>query len=383
MLNFVFANPTKIIFGKGEISAISKDIPGAARILITYGGGSVISNGVMAQVRSALHGRYTVEFGGIEPNPDFATLMKAVVLARSEKIDFLLAVGGGSVLDGTKFIAAATLFEGDPWDLLARGAAVQKAIPIGSVLTLPATGSESNGGSVISRRETGDKLFFGSPLLYPRFAVLDPLTTYSLSPRQVANGVVDAFVHTMEQYLTYPVGGVVQDRLAEGLLLTLIEQGPLALAHPTDYDVRSNTMWAATLALNGLIGAGVPQDWTTHMIGHEITALYGLDHAQTLAIVLPAVMTIMKQDKLHKIQQYGERVWHLSSRGDKLADEAIEATTGFFQKMGVLTRLSDYKIGPEACDKVITQLKKHGHTKLGEAGGVDLITSRRILEACL
>ena len=383
MLNFQFGNPTKIIFGKGEIAAIAREVPAASRILVTYGGGSVLGNGVMDQVRRALQGRHWLEFGGIEPNPDYATLMKAVSLVRAEKIDFLLAVGGGSVVDGTKFIAAAAVFDGEPWDLLERGAIVKAALPLACVLTLPATGSESNGGAVVSRRERGDKLHFGSPLLYPRFAVLDPETTYTLSLRQTTNGVVDAFVHIMEQYLTYPAGGIVQDRIAEGLLLTLIEQGPLVLERPTDYDVRSNIMWAATLALNGLIGSGVPQDWTTHMIGHEITALYGLDHAQTLAIVLPAVMSVMQQSKAEKIKQYGARVWGLTSNGDALIKDAIAMTTQFFQKMGVATRLSHYGVGAEACDKVSLLLEKHGYSKLGERGSVDLATVRRILEFCI
>ena len=383
MLNFAFANPTRIIFGKGEIASLAKQLPAASRILVTYGGGSVLAGGVMDQVRNALKGRYWVEFGGIEPNPDYATLMKAVTVAKSEKIDFLLAVGGGSVVDGTKFIAAATLFDGEPWDLLERGAPVHRALPLACVLTLPATGSESNGGAVVSRRERGDKLVFHSPLVYPRFAILDPVTTYTLSPRQTANGVVDAFVHIMEQYLTYPVAGVVQDRIAEGLLLTLVEIGPPALARPTDYDARSNVMWAATLALNGLLGAGVPQDWTTHMIGHEITALYGLDHAQTLAVVLPAVMDVMQESKSVKIRQYGERIWGLSSHSESLVPDTIAATKGFFQKMGVATSLSHYNIGAEACDKVVRQLEKHGHAQLGERGGVSLAICRRILALCL
>jgi NADP-dependent alcohol dehydrogenase len=291
MNNFDLHTPTRILFGKGAIENLRDQIPADARVLVTYGGGSVKKTGVLDQVLSALNGIDVREFGGIEPNPSYETLMNAVKIARDEKITFLLAVGGGSVLDGTKFIAAAAHYaaDSDPWEILETyGSKVASAIPMGSVLTLPATGSESNKGAVISRKTTGDKRAFMSTHVQPVFAILDPVYTYTLPPRQVANGVVDAFVHTVEQYVTYPVDGKIQDRFAEGILLTLVEDGPKALKEPENYDVRANIMWAATQALNGLIGAGVPQDWATHMLGHELTAMHGLDHAQTLAIVLPA-----------------------------------------------------------------------------------------------
>ena len=287
MNNFTFHNPTRILFGQGRIADIAREIPANARVLITYGGGSVVKTGTLAEVKAALAGYTVFEFGGIEPNPTYETLMQAVELARREKIDFLLAVGGGSVIDGTKFIAAAIPFAGEPWDILAKRAPVKSTIAFGSVLTLPATGSEMNNGAVITRRASNDKLAFSNSRLYPRFSVLDPTKTFTLPPRQIANGVVDAFVHITEQYLTYPVDAKVQDRFAEGLLLTLIEEGPKALQEPENYAVRANIMWTATLALNGLIGAGVPNDWATHMLGHELTALHGLDHAQTLAVVPP------------------------------------------------------------------------------------------------
>lgn len=276
MENFSFYNPVKILFGKGQIANIAQEIPANAKILITYGGGSIKSNGVYDQVKTALAGRNFLEFGGIEANPHLETLLKAVELIRSQGIDFLLAVGGGSVLDGTKFIAAAVPFEGDPWDILAKQAPVKAALPIGTVLTLPATGSEMNTNSVVTKWETQEKLFFASPLVFPKFSVLDPETTFSLPPRQIGNGIVDAFTHVMEQYLTYPANAPLQDRWAESILQTLIEEGPKTLANPDDYASRANVVWSATLALNGLIGAGVPQDWTTHMIGHELTALHGL-----------------------------------------------------------------------------------------------------------
>jgi len=307
--------------------------------------------------------------------------MQAVAVAREQNIDFLLAVGGGSVIDGTKFIAAALKFNGEPWDILARQVEVHDAMPFGSVLTLPATGSEMNNGSVISHRAKGDKLPFRSEATYPVFSVLDPTTTYSLPARQIANGVVDAFVHIVEQYLTYPVEAKVQDRFAEGLLLTLTEVGPQALAEPKNYAVRANLMWTATLALNGLIGAGVPQDWATHMLGHEITALHGLDHAQTLAIVLPAMLTVRKEQKRAKLLQYAERVWNITEGSeDERIDAAISATRVFFERMTVGTRLRDYKIDGQSVATLIAKLEEHGMTALGERGDVTPEVSRQVYQ---
>ncbi len=379
MQNFTFHNPTKIIFGAGQIAALDAHVPRDARVLITSGGGSIEGNGVLAQVHTALGDRERFVFRGIEPNPTVETLMQAVALAREEEVDFLLAVGGGSVIDGTKFIAAALKFDGEPWDILAKQAPVHEAMPFGSVLTLPATGSEMNSGGVISRRATGDKLPFNSDATYPVFSVLDPTTTYSLPPQQIANGVVDAFVHIVEQYLTYPVDAKVQDRFAEGLLVTLTEVGPQALAEPHNYHARANLMWTATLALNGLIGAGVPQDWATHMLGHELTALHGLDHAQTLAIVLPAMLTMRRDQKRAKLLQYAERVWHITQGSEEQRiSAAIEATRLFFERMSVGTRLRDYQIGADSIDVMVSKLEEHGMTALGEHGDVTPEVSRQI-----
>ncbi|CNI59578.1 putative iron-containing alcohol dehydrogenase [Yersinia massiliensis] len=385
MQNFTLHTPTKVLFGTGQIAQLSKEIPADARILITYGGGSIKQNGVLDQVHDALKGFDFLEFGGIEPNPTYETLMKAVELIRAEKINFLLAVGGGSVLDGTKFIAAAVNYPQDPWHILeTTGSDITEALPMGSVLTLPATGSETNSGAVISRRSTGDKQHFFSPHVQPLFAILDPVVTYSLPPRQVANGVVDAFVHTIEQYLTYPVDAKVQDRFAEGLLLTLIEDGPKALTDPENYAVRANIMWSATMALNGLIGAGVPQDWATHMLGHELTARHGLDHAQTLAVVLPALLVAKKEQKRAKLLQYAERVWGLrDGTEDQRIDAAIEATRHFFESMGVATRLSAYKLDGSSIPDLIKKLEEHGMTQLGEHGDITLAESKRIYEAAV
>ncbi|MBD2568464.1 iron-containing alcohol dehydrogenase [Anabaena lutea] len=384
MENFVFYNPVKILFGKGQIANIAQEIPGDAKILITYGGGSIKANGVYDQVKSALAGRKVFEFGGIEPNPHLETLMKAVELIRKEGIDFILAVGGGSVVDGTKFIAAAVPFVGDPWDILAKGAPVNAAVPFGAVLTLPATGSEMNPTAVITKSETQEKLYFANPLVFPKFSVLDPETTFSLPTRQISNGIVDAFTHVMEQYLTYSVNAPLQDRMAESILKTLIEEGPKTLANPTDYDARANLVWSATMALNGLIAVGVPQDWTTHMIGHELTALHGMDHAQTLAVVLPSTLTIRRDRKSQKLLQYADRVWEIvGGSEDERIDAAISKTRDFFESVGVRTRLSDYGVGVETIPVVIKNLEKHGMTALGENKDVNPQVVEKILALCV
>lgn len=381
MFNFSYQNPTRIVFGKDQISELTNLLPKDKKVLLIYGGGSIKRNGVYQQVVKALADISFIEFAGVEPNPAFETLMRATTLVKEQGIDYILAVGGGSVVDGAKFVAAAAVFQGDPWDILAKGAKITAALPLGCVLTLPATGSESNGNSVVTRYETQQKLAFSSELVFPQFAILDPTVTYSLPPKQVANGVVDAFVHVMEQYLTYPVNAPVQDRFAEGLLQTLIEEGPKALAEPENYDVRANVMWAATMALNGLIGQGVPQDWATHMIGHEITALYGLDHAQTLAIVLPALMQQQRATKCAKLLQYGQRVWQLQHQDqERLIDEAISHTRQFFERMGVPTRLADYGIKADAVDKLVDKLVQHKMIKLGEHRDITPEVSRSILQ---
>lgn len=380
MQNFVYHNPVKILFGKGQIARLGREIPRGARILVTYGGGSIKANGVYDQVMSALAGHDVREFGGIEPNPRYETLMRAVAQVRQEGIDFLLAVGGGSVLDGTKFIAAAAPFEGEPWDILAKEAPVSSAVPLGSVLTLPATGSEMNAFAVVTRHETREKLSFASPLVYPRFSVLDPETTFSLPPRQIGNGIVDAFVHVTEQYLTYPAGAPLQDRMAEAILLTLIEEGPRTVASPRDYEARSNLMWCASMALNGLIGLGVPQDWATHAIGHELTALHGLDHAQTLAVILPSLLTVRRESKRAKLLQYAERIWGISA-GDEESriTQAIERTRRFFEEVGVPTRLSAYGVGADTIDTVVSRLTGREGVELGERGDIGPAAIQEIL----
>lgn len=385
MQNFQFYNPVRIHFGADSHQQLAKEIPANARVLILYGGGSVLKNGTLADVKAVLGERTVIEFGGIEPNPSYETLIKAVELARQEKVDYLLAVGGGSVIDGTKFVAAAIGHSGDCLEILnTRGKAIKQVMPFGAVLTLSATGSEMNNISVVTRLATKDKISIGSQLLFPRFAILDPRRTMTLPVRQVGNGVVDAFVHVMEQYMTYPANAAVQDRFAEGLLKVLIERGPLALSEPDNYEVRADLMWAATMALNGLIGTGVPQDWSTHLIGHELTTLYGLDHAQSLAVILPSMLRVMRDSKREKLLQFAARVWdQTSADADANIDNAINMTQAFFESVGVKTRLQDYGVSADGIPAVIEQLQRHGMVTIGERRGVTLDVSRTVLEMSL
>lgn len=386
MNNFDYYNPVHILFGKGKIAEISSHIPTTIKVMVTYGGGSIKKNGVYTQVMEALKGHQVVEFAGIEPNPRYETLMQGVELAKKEKVGFLLAVGGGSVADGTKFIAAASCYEGeDKWqDIMVKQTTVKAALPLGVVLTLPATGSEMNINAVITRYSTREKLAFYSPLVYPKFSVLDPEVTYSLPKHQVANGVIDAFIHVMEQYFTYPDHAMIQDRFSEGILKTLIDLGPRMYdAEIPSYDDRANFMWAATMALNGLISCGVPTDWATHNIGHELTAFHGLDHAVTLAIVLPGVMNAVKEVRKVKLLQYAENVWNIDPKDPAAAEMAIARTEAFFNRLGVKTRLSDYAIGADTIDKIIKRFKDRGIRSMSYVNDVTEDNLRAILTSRL
>lgn len=379
MNNFEFGNPVKVTFGKGAIARLSALIPVGRKVLMVYGGGSIKDNGIYAQVTDALSGFEVVEFSGIEANPHYETCMKAVEVVHTEKIDYLLAVGGGSVIDATKFIAAATSFEGDPWDILAKGSSVKKALPLGVVLTLSATGSEMNERAVISRVTTCEKLNFSDPLVFPQFAVLDPEVTYSLPVRQVVNGVVDSFIHVIEQYLTYPVNAKVQDYFAEALMKTIVEEGLKVLDQPDDYAIRANLMWAATNALNVWIGQGVPQDWSSHRMGYALTAQFGLDHAQTLAILLPGVMTYMIKEKQIKLARLGVVVFDITEGTEaERAQATIEACEAFFREMGLKTRLHECGIQETDLDALVEPIRKQGWI-LGEHHNINSQVAREIM----
>ncbi|MEN9909355.1 MAG: hypothetical protein RLZZ540_2504 [Bacteroidota bacterium] len=382
MLNFELYNPTKLVFGKGQIEKLSELVPKGAKILLAYGGGSIFKNGIHQQVIDNLKGFEIVEFGGIEPNPHFETLMKAVAIIKEQNIDFILAVGGGSVIDGVKFISGAVNFDGNPIDILQKHLLIKEnALPFGTILTLPATGSEMNSGYVVTIKATQEKLASGGSALFPQFSICDPTVIQSLPKRQLQNGVVDAFTHVMEQYLTYPHEGYLQDRIAEGILQTLIEVGPEVVENPADYALASNFMWSCTMALNGLIQKGVPNDWATHMIGHELTALYGIDHARTLAIIGPNLYRVLFETKKEKLAQYGKRIFNLSGTVDEIANEAINKTVEFFHTMGMDTKLSQYTDDySKTADFIVNRFDERGWKAMGERQNITLEKLKAIVE---
>ena len=388
MYNFDFYNPTHIVFGKDRLDELDTLVPKDAKVLITYGGGSAVHSGLIDRIVKALGNRKVEQFGGIEPNPSLETCERAVAFIKEHGVDFVLAVGGGSVVDATKLIVMGATYDGPVIEVMKAGVPevpvdmVPNPLPFGTVMTLPATGSEMNNGAVITYGDGKYPVF--SSLVFPKFSMLDPTLTFTLPERQVKNGVIDTFVHTTEQYLTYPVEGRIQDRFSEGILKTMIEIGKETVENPENYDIRANHVWASTLALNGLIGAGVPQDWATHLIGHELTTAYHLDHGITLAIVLPALLEVKKADKLEKLAQYATRVWHITEgTNEEKADKAIAKTREFFESLGVSTHLKDYGLGEEAVDKIVKQLEDHGMTQLGENGDVTPEVAREILTRAL
>lgn len=371
MNNFEAYNPTRIIFGKEQHHRIPELLKSnsAQTVLVAYGGGSIKKNGVYDQVIGQLKDFRVIEFGGIEANPEYTTLMRAVEIVKAEKVDFILAVGGGSVIDGIKFVSGASTYDGEPWDVLERkpGCDFKSAIPFGTVLTLPATGSEANSGAVISRSEINAKRTMGSPLFFPVFSICDPQVVASLPEWQIVNGIVDTYMHTLEQYLTYPTGNLLQERQSEAILSTLIEIAPKVIEQPEDYTAASNLMWCSTHALNGNLRLGVPTDWCTHMIGHELTAFYGIDHARTLAIIAPRLYENQFENKFEKLVQYGKRVWGLKGTEREIASAAIRETEAFFNGLGIKTRITDYT---NDTDFLASEIKKRfierGWTGMGE-----------------
>jgi NADP-dependent alcohol dehydrogenase len=389
MINFVHHNPTKIVFGKEQYNRLPELIRSftkGTKVLITYGGGSIFKNGIYDKAIEQLKDFDVIEFGGIEANPEFDTLLKAVEICKAEKIDFVLAIGGGSVIDGTKFICGATHYPSDPWEVLEGkpGCSFEKALPFGSILTLPATGSEANSGAVISRARLKTKRTMGGPIFFPTFSICDPTVVASLPKRQIANGIVDAFVHTLEQYLTYPTDNLLQERQAEGILSTLIEIGPKVIAEPTNYQLAANLMWCATHALNGNLRCGVPTDWATHMIGHELTALFGIDHARTLAIIGPRLFENQFEIKKEKLAQYGKRVWNLKGEDDQIAKEAIQKTESFYQSLGIDTRLGAYTSEHQTTGQIIKdRFEERSWLALGEKKSITPEVAKSIVLAAI
>jgi NADP-dependent alcohol dehydrogenase len=383
MDNFEYYNPTKVVFGTDtydQISAKIKEVTAGKKIMITYGGGSIKKNGVYDAVMKSLSDYNVVEFSGIEANPEYDTLMKAVEKIKANPVDFVLAIGGGSVIDGTKFIVSAAKYEGNPWDVLTQkeGCKFEYAIPFGTVLTLPATGSEMNSGAVISNSRLKEKRTMGGPQGFPKFSFLDPTVVKTLPKKQIANGIVDAYMHTLEQYMTYPSGNLLQERIAEGILATLIEVGPKVLENPSDYNAASNLMWCATMALNGTLRAGVAYDWATHMIGHELTALHGIDHARTLAIIAPNLYKVKFENKKEKLIQYGQRIFGLEG---SCGEEAINRTKTFFESLGVKTHLSDYTDDYKSTPKIIKErFEERGWVAIGERKDLTPSEAEKIIE---
>ena len=372
MLNFEVINPTRIVFGKDQLERLPQlitEFSSKKRILLAYGGGSIKTTGILNKILTHLADFEVIEFGGIEANPQFTTLMKGVELAREKDIDFILAVGGGSVIDGVKFMTGAFYYEGDTYEVLQRkeGKVFTKALPFGTFLTIPATGSEANSGAVISREELKEKLTMGGPLFFPKFSFCDPTVVATLPKKQIANGITDAFMHTLEQYLTFPTANLLQERQAEAILQTLIEIGPEVIEHPNNYKLASNLMLCATHALNGNLRCGVPTDWTTHMIGHELTAIYGIDHARTLAIIAPRLYENQFENKKEKLVQYGKRVWNLEGSNHEVAEQAIVKTEAFFQSLGIHTKISDYSADTDHIAEIIkTRFVDRGWLAMGE-----------------
>ena len=383
MNNFEFKNPTKIIFGKDKIANLAKEIPANAKILMLYGGGSIKSNGIYDQVKKSLSAFEVVEFGGIPANPEYAVLLEALQIIKTQKITFLLAIGGGSVIDGTKFLSAAAVYEGEtPWEILTGGKPILKGMPFGAVLTLPATGSEMNSGFVLTRKETKEKLASGGPALYPQFSILDPQVVSSIPQKQIANGLADAFTHVLEQYMTYPSDSLLQDRFAESILQTLVEVAPAILKNASDYNAASNFMWSCTMALNGLIGQGVPQDWAVHMMGHELTALFGIDHARTLAIIAPSHYRYNIETKKDKLVQYAERVWGVTEgTTEEKAKAGIDKTEDFFHSLGIKTKLSEYTSDYSGTAEIVSKrFTDRGWLGLGEHRKLAPVDAAKIIE---
>ncbi|MTG96585.1 MULTISPECIES: iron-containing alcohol dehydrogenase [Myroides] len=383
MLNFELYNPTRLLYGKGQIASIGQLILPNSKILLAYGGGSIFKNGVYNQVTEALKDFEVIEFGGIEPNPHYETLVKAVELIKKNKIDFILGVGGGSVIDGVKFISAAVHYEGDSKEIILNKMNVNwQTVPYGAVLTLPATGSEMNNGAVVTIAESNDKLSFSGEPLYPLFSICDPTVVSSLPQRQIANGLADSFVHVLEQYITYPQNAPLQDRFAESILSVILEVAPAILSDPADYDAATTYMWACTMALNGLIAMGVKEDWVTHAIGHELTALYGIDHGRTLAIIGPNLYQVMFDTKKEKLAQLGRRVFSISEGSEEeIAKKAIEALVAFFHSLEIKTKLSDYTADYlQTSDIIVNRFRSRGWLAMGEQKNITLDKIKEIVE---
>lgn len=384
---FQFHNPTRIVFGRGsveQLGALAK--PFGQTVLLVYGSGSIKRSGlyesVLAQLQSI--GARVSELPGIEPNPRLATVKKGIEIARANRVDLILAVGGGSVIDAAKAIAVGVPYEGDVWDFCMRKAVIREALPLGTVLTLAATGSEMNGNSVITNWETQQKRSFGCAHAYPKFSILDPSLTFSVPHNQTVNGSVDIMSHVFEQYFSLTENTPLQERFCESILQTVIENVPIALAEPDHYDARANLMWAGTMALNGVISVGVAQDWASHAIEHEISAIYDIPHGAGLAIVFPNWMKYVHRQRLDRFVQFATRVWGIDPAGKSAEETAlagIDATRSFFTRIGAPASLADFQIGSDRLDRMADEAVRFG--PIGSFRKLNREDVRAILEMCL
>jgi alcohol dehydrogenase len=348
--NFIFQNPTKLIFGKDQLVHLKTEIPRYGnKVLLVYGGGSIKRSGLYDKVLSLLNeiGAQVFELSGVEPNPRVSTARKGVEICKQEGVDLILAVGGGSVIDCTKLIAAGAKYDGDPWDLVIKKASAKEALPFGTVLTLAATGSEMNSGSVITNWDTNEKYGWGSPLTFPKFSILDPVHTYTVPRDQTIYGMVDMMSHVIEHYFHLEDNTDLQDRMCEGLLLTVMETAPKLLADLENYDHRATILYCGTMALNGMLNMGYRGDWATHNLEHAVSAIYDIPHGGGLAILFPHWLEHNLHVKPERFKKFAVRVFGVNPEG-KTAEEAglegIRKLREFWNSIEAPSRLADYDI---------------------------------------
>lgn len=368
MNSFTFHNPTKILFGEGMVDQLGEQIAalGSKTVLLVYGGGSIKKTGLYDRVLKQLKqiGVRAVELPGVEPNPRVSTVRRGIELCRSEQVDLVLAVGGGSVIDAAKAVAVGVPYEGDVWDFLIRKAKIEAALPLATVLTLSATGSEMNGGAVITDWEQKLKKSFSSPYSYPKFSILDPTLTYTVPVNQTVNGIVDTMSHVMEQYFSQTTNTPLQERLCESILQTVIENGEKALKDPSHPEARANLMLCSTYALNGgMISVGMQGDWATHGMEHEVSAIYDIAHAEGLAILFPNWMKYVYRERIERFVQFAVRVWGIDPEGksdEEIALAGIQATRDYFTRIGAPARLSDLNIGDDQLQRMADEAVRFG-----------------------
>lgn len=383
MLNFTHSIPTVIYFGKGQVEALESELKKRAeKILIVTGKGSVKKYGIFDDVIREVKKTNVsyVELSGVKPNPTLKSVYKGIETCKKESVDFILAVGGGSVIDASKAIAAGVKYNGDVWDFfIKRGAkSPTDALPVGTVLTLAATGSEMNGNAVITKEDTRRKLAFGSPVTRPVFSILDPEYTYTVNKYHTAAGVVDIMVHVFEQYFSHTPASDVQDRVAEALLKVCIKYGPIVCEKPRDYDARANILWAGSLALNNLIGEGKAEDWASHAIEHELSAYYDISHGAGLAIVAPGWMKhVLSKDTVKKFVEYGVNVWNIDKKKSEMdiANESINKTKEFFKSLDMPSKLSELNIR----DEYFEEMAKYTLRDWGQVGSFKQLSEENIV----